>query len=168
MADAAAGAGRSRAGGAAREHQYLDLIRDLIENGARRGDRTGVGTLSKFGASMRFSLRDGVIPLLTTKRTFWRGLAEELLWFISGSTNAKELSAKGIHIWDGNGSREFLDSRGLGHREEGDLGPVYGFQWRHFGAAHTDCYADYAGLGATSSRARSRRSRRTRPTAASS
>ena len=94
-----------------------------------------------------FSLRDGAMPLLTTKRTFWRGLAEELLWFISGPTNAKELSAKGIHIWDGNGSREFLDSRGLGHREEGDLGPVYGFQWRHFGATYTDCHADYTGQG---------------------
>jgi dihydrofolate reductase/thymidylate synthase len=65
------------------EMQYLDLCRDIIENGVRRGDRTGTGTLSKFGTQMRFSLRDGTLPLLTTKRTFWRGVAEELLWFVS-------------------------------------------------------------------------------------
>lgn len=64
------------------EMQYLALCRDIIDNGIRRGDRTGTGTLSKFGAQMRFSLRDGTLPLLTTKRTFWRGVAEELLWFI--------------------------------------------------------------------------------------
>jgi len=78
---------------------------------------------------------------------FCAGLAEELLWFIKGSTNAKELSDNGIHIWDGNGSREYLDSIGLEKREEGDLGPVYGFQWRHFGAEYTDMHADYSGKG---------------------
>jgi thymidylate synthase len=62
----------------------------------------------------------------------------------AGNTSARALQAKNIHIWDGNGSREFLDKSGLGHREEGDLGPVYGFQWRHFGAAYTDMHADYA------------------------
>eukprot|EP00557_Chaetoceros_sp_GSL56_P008950 CAMPEP_0176487824 /NCGR_PEP_ID=MMETSP0200_2-20121128/6358_1 /TAXON_ID=947934 /ORGANISM="Chaetoceros sp., Strain GSL56" /LENGTH=549 /DNA_ID=CAMNT_0017884719 /DNA_START=76 /DNA_END=1725 /DNA_ORIENTATION=- len=129
------------------EMQYLDLCRDIIENGIKRGDRTGTGTLSKFGTQMRFSLRDGTLPLLTTKRTFWRGVAEELLWFIQGNTNANDLAAKDIHIWDGNGSREFLDSRGLGHREVGDLGPVYGFQWRHFGAEYKDMHTDYTGQG---------------------
>ena len=96
---------------------------------------------------MRYSLRDDTLPLLTTKRTFWRGVAEELLWFIKGSTNANELAEKDVHIWDGNGSRDFLDSRGLNHREVGDLGPVYGFQWRHFGAEYTDMHADYSGKG---------------------
>uniref|UniRef100_A0A7S2MDM9 Bifunctional dihydrofolate reductase-thymidylate synthase n=1 Tax=Octactis speculum TaxID=3111310 RepID=A0A7S2MDM9_9STRA len=129
------------------EMQYLNLIRDIIDHGVQRGDRTGTGTLSKFGVQMRFSLRNNVLPLLTTKRVFWRGVAEELLWFVSGSTNAKDLQDKNIRIWDGNGSREFLDSRGLGHREEGDLGPVYGFQWRHFGAQYTDMHADYSGQG---------------------
>ena len=129
------------------EMQYLDICRDIIENGVQRGDRTGTGTKSKFGVQMRYSLRDGALPLLTTKRTFWRGVAEELLWFVSGSTNANELAEKNIHIWDGNGSREFLDSRGLSHREEGDLGPVYGFQWRHFGAEYDDMHADYKGKG---------------------
>eukprot|EP01082_Thalassiosira_pseudonana_P007343 g6770.t1 g6770 contig23:1178395-1180293(-) len=129
------------------EMQYLEICRDIIENGVRRGDRTGTGTLSKFGVQMRYSLRDNTLPLLTTKRTFWRGVAEELLWFVKGSTNANELADKNIHIWDGNGSREFLDSRGLQHREEGDLGPVYGFQWRHFGAEYKDMHADYTGQG---------------------
>jgi len=129
------------------EVQYLNMCRDIIDNGVERGDRTGTGTLSKFGTQMRFSLRDGTLPLLTTKRTFWRGVAEELLWFVKGSTNANELAAKDIHIWDGNGSREFLDGRGLEHREVGDLGPVYGFQWRHFGATYKDMHTDYTGQG---------------------
>lgn len=106
------------------ELQYLNICKDIIENGVLRGDRTGTGTLSIFGVQMRFNLRNDIFPLLTTKRVFWRGVAEELLWFVKGSTNGKELSDKGIHIWDGNGSREFLDSRGLSHREEMDLGPV--------------------------------------------
>mmetsp|Transcript_32809 Transcript_32809/g.79761 ORF Transcript_32809/g.79761 Transcript_32809/m.79761 type:complete len:573 (+) Transcript_32809:191-1909(+) len=129
------------------EQQYLDLIAHILKKGNVRGDRTGTGTKSVFGAQMRFDLRDGQLPLLTTKRTFWRGVAEELMWFISGSTNAKELQEKDIHIWDGNGSTEFLKSRGLGHREEGDLGPVYGFQWRHFGAEYKNMHSTYDGQG---------------------
>jgi len=129
------------------EVQYLDLIRNIITNGVHRGDRTGTGTLSKFGVQMRFSLRNNTFPLLTTKKVFWRGVAEELLWFVRGSTNGNLLSDKNIHIWDGNGSREFLDSRGLHHREVGDLGPVYGFQWRHFGAEYVDMHTDYTGQG---------------------
>jgi len=128
------------------EHQYLNLIRDIMATGVRKGDRTGTGTISKFGCSLRFNLRES-FPLLTTKRVFWRGVAEELLWFVSGATNANLLRDKDIHIWDGNGSKEFLSKMGLGHREEGDLGPVYGFQWRHFGAKYTDMHADYAGQG---------------------
>eukprot|EP01062_Namystynia_karyoxenos_P029934 TRINITY_DN22421_c0_g1_i1.p1 TRINITY_DN22421_c0_g1~~TRINITY_DN22421_c0_g1_i1.p1 ORF type:complete len:513 (+),score=203.42 TRINITY_DN22421_c0_g1_i1:82-1620(+) len=129
------------------EQQYLDLVADIMETGNRKMDRTGTGTLSKFGAQMRFSLRDGQFPLLTTKRVFWRGVAEELLWFIRGCTDGNQLKAKGVGIWDGNGTREFLDSRGLHHREEGDLGPIYGFQWRHFGAKYTDRNGDYEGQG---------------------
>jgi thymidylate synthase len=87
------------------------------------------------------------LPLLTTKRVFLRAVIAELLWFVAGSTDSKPLSEQGIKIWDGNGSREFLDSVGLGHREEGDLGPVYGFQWRHFGAEYIDAKADYTGQG---------------------
>lgn len=130
------------------ENQYLSLIRDVIANGEERADRTGTGTLSIFAPpSFRFSLRDSTIPLLTTKRVFWRGVVEELIWFIKGCTDSTTLSEKGVKIWDGNGSREFLDSRGLQHRREGDLGPVYGFQWRHFGAKYEDADVDYTGKG---------------------
>lgn len=89
----------------------------------------------------------GTFPLLTTKSVFWKGVVEELLWFISGSTNAHKLSEKGVHIWDANSSREFLDTYGFQDREEGDLGPIYGFQWRHFGAEYTNMHADYTGKG---------------------
>jgi dihydrofolate reductase/thymidylate synthase len=106
------------------EMQYLNLVREIIHTGVLRGDRTGTGTVSKFGVQMRFSLRDNTFPLITTKRVFWRGVAEELIWFVQGCTNANKLREKDIHIWDGNGSREFLDKLGLTDREEGDLGPV--------------------------------------------
>ncbi|KAI3869702.1 hypothetical protein MKX03_011899 [Papaver bracteatum] len=128
------------------EYNYLNLVQDIISNGNTKDDRTGTGTLSKFGSQMRFNLRKS-FPLLTTKKVFWRAVVEELLWFISGSTNAKVLQQKGIHIWDGNASRDYLDSIGLTDREEGDLGPVYGFQWRHFSARYTNMHADYSGQG---------------------
>ncbi|XP_077244306.1 bifunctional dihydrofolate reductase-thymidylate synthase-like isoform X2 [Tasmannia lanceolata] len=128
------------------EYLYLRLIQDIISNGNPKDDRTGTGTLSKFGCQMQFNLRKS-FPLLTTKKVFWRGVLEELLWFISGSTNAKVLQDKGIHIWDGNASRDFLDSIGLTGREDGDLGPIYGFQWRHFGARYTHMHDDYTGKG---------------------
>ncbi|KAM6217505.1 thymidylate synthase [Rhynchocyon petersi] len=123
------------------ELQYLGQVEHILRCGVRKEDRTGTGTLSVFGMQARYSLRDE-FPLLTTKRVFWKGVLEELLWFIKGSTNAKELSSKGVKIWDANGSRDFLDSLGLSSREEGDLGPVYGFQWRHFGAEYKDMNSD--------------------------
>ncbi|KAL1404584.1 hypothetical protein pipiens_018806 [Culex pipiens pipiens] len=129
------------------EMQYLELTRRIIAKGNKRLDRTGVGTLSIFGSQMRYNLRNNTLPLLTTKRVFFRGVAEELLWFIRGRTNAKDLQQKNIHIWDGNSTREFLDSAGFTDREEGDLGPVYGFQWRHFGAKYKTCDDDYTGEG---------------------
>ena len=88
-----------------------------------------------------------MLPLLTTKRVFLKAVVAELLWFVGGGTSSAALSAQGVRIWDGNGSRAFLDGAGLAHREEGDLGPVYGFQWRHFGAEYVDHRADYAGQG---------------------
>ncbi|XP_031439708.1 thymidylate synthase [Clupea harengus] len=128
------------------ERGYLNQIEYILQSGVRKGDRTGTGVISVFGLQARYSLRDQ-FPLLTTKRVFWKAILEELLWFIKGSTNAKELSEKGVKIWDANGSRDFLDRSGFQHREEGDLGPVYGFQWRHYGAEYTDMHADYAGKG---------------------
>jgi dihydrofolate reductase / thymidylate synthase len=118
------------------EYQYLDLIAHILEQGDRKDDRTGTGTISQWGGMTRWNLaRDG-FPLFTTKRVFWRGVAEELLWFLRGQTDATILQNKDIHIWDGNASREFLDSLGFTERAEGDLGPVYGFQWRHFGGSY--------------------------------
>ncbi|XP_064410451.1 thymidylate synthase isoform X1 [Latimeria chalumnae] len=128
------------------ELEYLRQVQYILDNGLRKEDRTGTGTVSVFGMQSRYSLRDQ-FPLLTTKRVFWKGVLEELLWFIKGSTSAQELSEKGVKIWDANGSRQFLDKQGLTSREEGDLGPVYGFQWRHFGAEYKDMHTDYSGQG---------------------
>jgi thymidylate synthase len=130
------------------EQAYLDLVQNIIDNGEFRPDRTGTGTYSLFAPpQLRFNLSNGTFPLLTTKKVFMKGILHELLWFIKGSTNAKLLSEKGVKIWEGNGSREYLDSLGLTDRREGDLGPVYGFQWRHFGAEYKDCDSDYSNQG---------------------
>lgn len=123
-------------------------MKRILEKGERRDDRTGTGTISMFGAQMRFDLSLG-FPLFTTKRVFWKGVKEELLWFISGDTSSASLAKKGVHIWDENGSREFLDKRGLTHHDTNDLGPVYGFQWRHFGAKYEGPISegnDYEGI----------------------
>ncbi|KAI2627594.1 thymidylate synthase [Hypoxylon sp. NC1633] len=133
------------------EYQYLDLVQEILDHGERRPDRTGTGTYSIFAPRpLKFSLNDNgkpILPLLTTKRVFLRAVIAELLWFIEGNTSSASLSAQDVKIWDGNGSREFLDNLGLTDREVGDLGPVYGFQWRHFGAEYVDAKADYAGQG---------------------
>lgn len=113
------------------EYQYLNLIQNILENGHLEMGRNG-NTKSIFGASMRFSLQNGKIPILTTKKTAWKTCLKELLWFISGETNNKLLTDQNVHIWDGNASHEFLVSRGLGHYAEGELGPIYPHQWRHF------------------------------------
>lgn len=113
------------------EYQYLNLLENILENGTWEEGRNG-RTKSIFGASMRFSLKDGKIPILTTKKTAWKTCLKELLWFIRGETDNKKLNEQGVHIWDANGSREFLDSRGLTNYEVDELGPIYGWQWRHF------------------------------------
>jgi len=117
------------------EQQYLDLIRDVLENGELEEGRNG-NTVASFGRMMRFSLKDGKIPLLTTKQVAWKTCFRELMWFIQGNTDNKDLQNQNVHIWDANASREFLDSRGLANYPEGVLGPVYGYQWRHFNAPY--------------------------------
>jgi thymidylate synthase len=126
------------------EYQYLNLLENILENGTWEEGRNGK-TKSIFGASMRFSLKDGKIPILTTKKTAWKTCLKELLWFIRGQTDNKILQQQGVHIWDANASRDFLDSRGLTMNPEGHLGPIYGYQWRHFNAPYdiNTCYPDY-------------------------
>jgi thymidylate synthase len=185
---------------------YLDPIRDLILNGEKRGDRTGVGTMSKFGSMTRYNLEDE-FPLLTTKRVFWRGVVEELLFFLKGCTDERKLSEKKVTIWKANSDawhgkqvtkeklmkeemeklkeeeREiYSELQALNNEEDqerkkksveretlyktlsslqkkltqlkqyrphidGDLGPIYGWQWLHFGAKYIDCDTDYTGQG---------------------
>ena len=117
------------------EQQYLNLIKNILENGTWEEGRNGK-TKAIFGASMRFSLKDGKIPILTTKKTAWKTCLKELLWFIRGDMDNKLLQDQGVHIWDGNSTREFLDSRGLTDYEVNELGPIYGSQWRHFNAPY--------------------------------
>ena len=115
------------------EYQYLNLINDILDKGTWEEGRNG-RTKSIFGNMMRFSLKDGQIPILTTKKTAWKTCLKELLWFIRGESDNKLLQAQGVHIWDANGSRDFLDSRGLTNYDVDELGAIYGRQWRHFNA----------------------------------
>jgi len=128
------------------ETAYLQLIDDIEKDGEDDEGRNGK-VRCIFGASMRFKLKDNRIPILTSKRLAWKTCLKELLWFISGNTSNKTLKAQNVHIWSANGSREFLDSRGLTNLYEDDLGPIYGFQWRHYNAEYKTCDDDYEGKG---------------------
>lgn len=109
---------------------YLDLLRTVLERGEERADRTGVGTVGIFGAQIRFDLSAG-FPLLTTKKVHTRSIIQELLWFLGGHTNNAWLRERGVTIWDEWSTPEQCSRFG---REPGDLGPIYGHQWRNFGA----------------------------------
>ena len=128
------------------EELYLNLLRKILKTGESRIDRTGVGTTGLFGERLEFNI-NRTIPFLTTKKLAWKTMIKELLWFISGDTNNANLQAQGVHIWDGNSSRKYLDNVGLANYPTGCLGPVYGHQWRHWGAEYTDCNRDYTGAG---------------------
>ena len=127
------------------EHTYLKQLRYVLDNGETRQTRNSE-TISTFGIRMEFDLTLG-FPLLTTKKMFWKGIKEELMWFLQANTNAKDLSDKGVRIWDGNSTKEYLDSIGLDNYNEGDCGPIYGFQWRHFNARYRGCNVDYTNQG---------------------
>ena len=109
---------------------YLDLLRHVREHGEVRSDRTGVGTIGIFGAQLRFDLAEG-FPLVTTKKVHMKSITHELLWFLSGSTQNAWLNERGVSIWNEWATKEQCAKFG---RPEGDLGPVYGHQWRNFGA----------------------------------
>ena len=127
------------------EYQYLNIIDEIINTGTWEEGRNG-RTKSVFGRMMRFSLNDGKIPILTTKKTAWKTCLRELLWFIRGKTNNNILTEQGVHIWDGNSTHEYLESRGLGHYSNGEMGPIYGHQWRHYNAKW-EGDIDYTGKG---------------------
>ena len=130
---------------------YQNLLKDILENGVSKNDRTGTGTLSVFGRSIRYKFKDGKFPLLTTKKMAWKTMVTELLWFLRGDTNIKFLVDNGCHIWDGDAYKNYLNhtQHEASYTKEqfinliktdkdwanvwGDLGPIYGAQWRKWG-----------------------------------
>ena len=129
------------------EQNYLDMLDFILKEGVKKKDRTGIGTLSIFGHQLRFDLKEH-FPLLTTKKIWLKGIFHELQWILSGSTNNKDLKNNKVHIWDGNSTREFLDTRGLHHYVEDDIGATYGYACRHYGhKEYKGCQEDYKGLG---------------------
>lgn len=126
------------------EMQYLNLLNTIRKNDNLSNGRNGQ-VYSTFGEKLVFNLENG-FPILTTKKMPWKTILRELLWFISGDTNNNNLNKQKVHIWDQNASLEYMESRGLNYKE-GDLGPIYGFQWRYFGAKYIDCDTNYKGKG---------------------
>lgn len=115
------------------ETQYLDLIRDIIKTGYEQSDRTGVGTKTKIGVQMKFDLRNNKLPVMTTRRTFFRGAVEELLWLLRGETDISNMQKNNIHIWDGNTTEEFIRNRKLeGIVPTNSVGTLYGYQIRNW------------------------------------
>ena len=112
------------------EQAYLDLLQHVMTNGTEKGDRTGTGTLSHFGAQLRFDLADG-FPLLTTKKVHFKSIVYELFWFLSGSTHVDYLQQNNVRIWN---EWATADQTACFNRPAGDLGPIYGHQWRNYGA----------------------------------
>ena len=120
------------------EYQYTNLIRDIIDEGKMEYGRNG-NAKTVIGSAMHFDLTNNIIPILTTKKVAWKTCAKELFWFIKGSTDNKILQDQNVGIWNGNASRDYLDEIGLYEREENDLGPIYGHQWRYFNAPYRTC-----------------------------
>jgi thymidylate synthase len=130
------------------EKGYINILKDVLDGGETKLTRNGE-VLSQFGYMIEFENISQIYPLITTKKVFFRGIVEELLWFLRGSTDANELKNKNINIWNGNSSREYLDSIGLNNYNEGELGPVYGWQWRKFGKKYISRQAQQASLSSS-------------------
>lgn len=130
------------------EANYLRLVKKVLGQKNLYTNRTGVSTLNLFGSQLRFDLKNNKLPMTTTKFVSFKNIANELLWFMRGDTNQETLEQSGVSIWKANSTREFLDSRGLYHyKEHQTLGPIYGFQWRHFNAKYIDATSDYTNQG---------------------
>lgn len=129
------------------EIQYIKLVQKILNSGIKCNDRTNTGIISYFGSQCEYDLTNNIIPILTTKKVFLKAIIHELLWFLRGNTNNKDLKDKGVRIWNDNSTRSFLDSRGLQRLEDDDCGAIYGFQMRHFGAQYIDCNSDYSNKG---------------------
>lgn len=127
------------------EKQYLDSVKYIIENGTLEKTRNGE-TLCSIGNTMIFNLENDSIPILTTKKVAIKTCIKELIWFIKGCTDNKVLKEQNVHIWDLNGTKEFLEKSGLSYDED-DLGPIYGHQWRFFNAPYTNCSTNYENKG---------------------
>lgn len=128
------------------EQAYLETIKKIMKDGFKKNDRTGTGTIGLFGLTLRYNLLENTLPLLTTKRTAFAIILKELLFFIKGQTNNKILTDQNVNIWTDNCTEEFFKKYGI-NRPAGDLGPIYGFQWRHFGAKYKSCFDDYQNQG---------------------
>tara|TARA_Y100001970_G_C14248761_1_gene870239 strand:- start:2654 stop:3553 length:900 start_codon:yes stop_codon:yes gene_type:complete len=128
------------------ENQYLNLIHNTIKYGIKTEGRNGT-TRSLIGETMKFDLTNNTLPLITSKKLAWKTCLKELFWFMRGETNNKILKEQKVNIWNQNASREFLDSRGLYHLKENDLGPVYGHQWRYYNAPYKTSDDEYINKG---------------------
>jgi thymidylate synthase len=126
--------------------QYQNLIKNVIGLGELKKTRNG-STVSLFGQQMTFDLNNNFVPVLTTKKVAWKTCIKELLWFISGDTDNETLAKNNVKIWNGNADEDFKKSRGIDYKNKGDLGPIYGHQWRHFNAQYKDCKSDYSNQG---------------------
>jgi dihydrofolate reductase/thymidylate synthase len=136
------------------ELTLLSAMRDIITNGVKRPNRTGIDTRSVFGRMFEYHMEEQInpqtgqsmyrLPLLTTKKMFTRGVFAELKWFLNGRVDSKELETKGINIWKGNTTRTYLDGNNLSEYNEGETGPIYGFQWRHWGANYAPNKKEYS------------------------
>lgn len=127
------------------EEAYLNLIKKIILTGDERETRNSI-TKSIFGEKLEFNISES-IPFITTKKLAWKTVIKELLWFLSGSTDNKKLTDQNVKIWNGNASREYMDSVGFTQRQVDDLGPIYGFQWLHYNADYKDHKTNYDNQG---------------------
>jgi len=128
------------------EHQYINLVKKIIKNGEKKAGRNG-NVLSLFGEKMEFQLNNYSVPFLTTKKLAWRTCIKELIWFINGQTDNDILKSQNVNIWNDNASESFKKTRDIKYDSKGDLGPIYGHQWRHFNAKYNGCNEDYTNQG---------------------